>query len=126
MQLEKQVTSLELSKRIKELGVKQESLFWWHRSWDNINKKENEPYILFNNYEILESDFSAFTVAELGELLNEIANRIDCGDTWYHLAGQKKWTVGWGGDMHEELSDTEADARAKLLIYLLENKLIEL
>ena len=123
MQLEKQVTSLELSKRIKELGVKQESLFWWHRSWDNINKKENEPYILFNNYEILESDFSAFTVAELGELLNEIANRIDCGDTWYHLAGQKKWTVGWGGDMHEELSDTEADARAKLLIYLLENKL---
>lgn len=30
MKLENQVCSLELSKRLKELGVKQDSLWWWH------------------------------------------------------------------------------------------------
>lgn len=126
MQLEKQVTSLELSKRLKELGVKQESLFYYFVGAVTGNTRlgyglHSKSDINFTN----SHTYSAFTVAELGELLNEIANRIDCGDTWYHLAGQKKWTVGWGGDMHEELSDTEADARAKMLIYLLENNLIE-
>ena len=134
MQLEKQVTSLELSKRIKELGVKQESLFWWHRSWDNINKKENEPYILFNNYEILESDFSAFTVAELGELLpvrNYNGEQTEDLANWSTFKSDDKWIchLSWRytrtNAEHIE-ADTEADVRAKMLIYLLENKLIEL
>ena len=29
MQLEQQVCNLELSKRLKELGAKQDSLWWW-------------------------------------------------------------------------------------------------
>jgi hypothetical protein len=32
MKIEKQVISLELSKKLKELGIKQESAFYWERS----------------------------------------------------------------------------------------------
>lgn len=75
MKLEEQVCSLELSKRLKELGVKQESLFWWV-----VDRYDGNTYVLdyigscglcssaFNgNYE--GKEISAFTVAELLELL---------------------------------------------------------
>lgn len=112
MKIEKQVCSLELAKRLKKLGVKQESLFWW------------KDYSLEGNWwvddrEVLNKDTfphcSAFTVAELGELLK---------DTDYNLP---IWVdTCWHSDYGDtfETSDTEADARAKLLLNLLENGLI--
>ena len=36
MKLQNQVCSLELSKKLKELGVKQESLWYWIRDDDNV------------------------------------------------------------------------------------------
>lgn len=63
MQLERQVCSLGLAKRLKELGVTQDSCFWWLHyptvgKWELLESVMNAPR---------GSEFwvSAFTVAEL-------------------------------------------------------------
>lgn len=73
MKLEQQVTNLELSKRLKELGVRQESLFWWehpdmewgHTDWIVKYGDSNPVYKI-----------SAFTVAELLFLLDKAETTI--------------------------------------------------
>jgi hypothetical protein len=60
MELEKQICSLELAKKLKELGVKQDSLFWWVNGRGRMELHDKHT----------DSDsVSAFTVAELGEML---------------------------------------------------------
>lgn len=128
MELEKQVCSLGLAKKLKELGVKQESWFWWNHV---LEEDDADEWMLddFNHG----NGISAFTVAELGEMLPESFF------TKKHLgSGTKKWhwqaySTFEEGHINGELlycqgclSDTEADARAKMLIHLLENKLINL
>ena len=61
MELSKQLVSLELAKRLKELGVKQESLFW--------QSEHTEPATLWNELDLDDQLFadgrphySAFTV----------------------------------------------------------------
>lgn len=134
MKIEQQVTSLEISKRLKELGVKQESLFWWEQiktagknEWTNwqVAFVNNSPH--YNDGRTV----SAFTVAELGEMLpSEIANEyLSCyrvhllhGTTDEH----DEWECGYGKALAERYftADTEADARGLILIHLLEKKLI--
>lgn len=139
MTLEQQVTSLEISKKLKELGVKQESLFWWETRFD-------KSYLVWEDYHkdirvIDTADVrprsSAFTVAELGEMLPHAlavkgkfyyltipnGNGLKWIDyaTYSEESGVATFLYGYplmGGD-------TEADARGKMLIYLLENDLIK-
>jgi hypothetical protein len=47
MKLEEQVTSLELSKKLKELGIKQNSLFWWSREHQKDLHKITFSYSVF-------------------------------------------------------------------------------
>lgn len=119
MKLEDQVCSLELSKRLKELGVKQESLFYWF---------EQEGYLRVGQLQLSRAArgesrlCSAFTVAELGEMLprEQWLCRLKTGEyecAWYD---GKKF-----GARHSEQGQTEADSRAKMLIYLIENKLVK-
>ena len=70
--LEKQVVSLHLAKRLKELGVKQESYFIWFASEGD---KRVEIYEIMQTNELFHHHSmvvcpiaSAFTVAELGEI----------------------------------------------------------
>jgi hypothetical protein len=73
--------------------------------------------------------FSAFTVAELGEVLPKGTK------TWKHLCDKKCAFRYRGEDIgyhvqlpdmsHAVLGNTEADARAKMLIYLMENGLVK-
>lgn len=118
MKLEQQVTSLELSKKLKALGVKQESLFWWS-VYDGGNTKE-KPGIIFTddaNHGFEEDLTSAFTVAELGDMLpDRDITSFNHKGTWYCEI------ASWINAKAED--GFEANARAKMLIYLLENNLI--
>lgn len=131
MKLESQVCSLEIAKKLKKLGVKQESLYFhrgvsnntdpvnWYYSWSIVdNLKEATGSI--NNARL--QYFSAFTVAELWELCSWdkiVFSNID-----------KDWKVQYQANGHTENdvrcfdSRNGSDAMAKMLIYLLENNLV--
>ena len=121
MELKDQVCSLESARKLKELGVKQESLFYWNEDETELGGSSFriESYQLHPENSIYES-FSAFTVAELGDLLPS------------HVQGNKLRQFKLFGDRCEIvygvepvfIENTEAEARSKMLIYLLENKLI--
>ena len=131
MKLEDQVVSLDLAKKLKELGVKQDSHFHWKR-----DESGDGPYLVASNTRYISTAgtilASAFTVAELGEMLPRILFRQK---RTYELALGKKlrndneeWSCRYecesNGGYVQQVADTEADARAKMLIYLLENNLI--
>lgn len=161
MKLENQVVSLEIAKRLKELGVKQESYFYWKQYiWSKTlsGKKRftlkinpNEKNFWGSNHvdkNSVKSDYSAFTVAELGERLpNGIEDRRGAFIGFLSMLSREdsniegeKWGIAYVHNTQDsgevisifkgkdvaEYADTEADARGKMLIYLLENKLITL
>jgi len=78
-----------------------------------------------------DNKISAFTVAELGEMLPEIFvnefDRLLGWDTGKHKMddGRVVWYFGYDATTPVHESDTEANARAKALIWLIENKHIE-
>jgi hypothetical protein len=117
MKIENQVVSLELAKKLKELGVKQESIFCWCDEGDDLCLLEQ------GDAEILEKEYiSAFTVAELGEILPPFYRSTNVGKDeiqWFEVTH----TFDLKPAFYDE---TEADARAKMLIYLIENNLITL
>ena len=152
MELEQQTTSLELSKKLKELGVKQKSLWRWYRlRWQEEKNRnsgfKNTPdrWEIESEFERLRNDessywhseeeYSAFTVAELGEKLpvhltindkffdlimiknpTEFGVRYENSETIAYIGTEN------GGGI---LKKTEANARGKMLAYLIENKLIK-
>ena len=127
--LEWQLSNLKLSKKLKELGVKQESL-WWHRSptpshgrdWWNIETCQDSH---------AKENYSAFTVAELGEMLPDILkeNNQELQITKVSFS-KKPWCVSYYDKIEKmyihQPAETEANARAKMIIYLIENKLIKI
>lgn len=137
MKLKNQVVSLDIAKRLKELGVKQESLFWWDFR-PKVGESKCDWHVMLEKQ--LENKYmakSAFTVAELGDMLPDVI-KLEKGNAYFTQEKtieptNKKhlWEVFYeyfydeGGKISEQ-SDTEADARGKMLIYLLENKLITL
>ena len=129
MTIKKQVTSLEISKRLKELGVDQFSLFWWvyvnHSDrWELDAGTDDYHHFPLNDC----TDCSAFTVSELGEILPEWIEKEGGLATEKWQAGV--WKVSYLENEEtphiEKWSETEADARGLMLIHLLENKLITL
>jgi hypothetical protein len=151
MELTKQVVSLSLAKRLKELGVKQESIFWWSERYllENPSQKSIDVRFMMNpdfkgtaySYHHEKDLYAAFTVAELGEMLPKyVINSFDekkyalsigfrlygtTGESrpyceyWNPYEGKRDFRIGDGST-----SETEADARAKMLIYLIENNLL--
>lgn len=134
MKLEEQLCSLDLAKRLKKLGVKQESTFWYEQDKEaGRNVWSKDWRLAFNNYSKPYDDkhiCSAFSVAELGDML---PIKIATGHRGISsdLLGITKgtWENGdrWQVMYYDEKffnAPTEADARARMLIYLLKNNLI--
>lgn len=111
--IEDHVTSLELSKKLKELGVKQESEYHWKVFYNGqppeLSRLTPDRSNKFVNY-------SAFLASELEEMLPDYY-ATHHGEDGYRCFGGEK--------IHSEVADTEANARAKMLIYLIENGLME-
>lgn len=129
MKPEDQVCNLILSKKLKELGVKQDSLFYWINRNDKI-------MVVYSGIPMTKTDLyyppvaSAFTVAELGDLLPAVIGISDDESAWFSSDKSEDgtWLANYGdnGMMSlDEVGNTEADARALMLIHLIEEKLLK-
>lgn len=150
MKLEYQVCSIELAEKLKELGVKQKSRLYWLTS---IHHKDELSNKLLDEKAYPVKQYSAFTVAELGLILpRTVTLNKEEPFTEYELLMKKKFYFGESFSDEFDLftlhyepieldnvisrricrlekhaniqSKKEADARAKMLIYLIENKFI--
>lgn len=140
MKLQNQVCNLELAKKLKSFGVPQLSLFYWQEDRLQTEKKYKSKLFKIKPFEIVSEkknllrfkNYSAFTSAELGEMLNPFLM-------------DKKWhiIILYNGAedcyvcdiiefkkpkeiIYRTIKKTEADARAKMLVYLLKNGIIKL
>jgi len=136
MKLEDQVCSLELAIKLKSLGVEQSSLWYWVK--DSWLKEFKLIYTKSGDIlpiTIYDEEYSAFTVAELGGGLPKAIDVRDitklCG--LYELEITKDWTGNWFVRYATRdylywqcAGSTEANARALMRIYLIENGLVKI
>lgn len=113
MKIEQQVCTEQQAKGLKELGVLQTSIFFW------LNRGKNSKLIYGESIEFLNvlPVSSAYSVAELGVMLGGYINNINLTENGYK-GGVVDGNVSW-----MFVYDTEAQARAAMIIYLLENNL---
>ena len=141
MELEDQVVLVDLAREMNELGAEQDSAWYWIQQGDYIDdwseaflfsKKERAIYDL-----TLEGDCSAFTVAEVDDML---PGHIEKGKKKYYLFVTKtKKTeyfrlpdhyicyvdISHDEYLHSEREDKSVDAYAKMWLYLKRAGLIE-
>ncbi|MFW9821361.1 MAG: hypothetical protein ACFFE4_00405 [Candidatus Thorarchaeota archaeon] len=160
MDINKQVCSFELAKKLKDLGIEQDSL-WYISENENYIISQEQYYEFEERIESIgkcedfysEKFYSAFTVAELGEMLPQVIKNKKNNDYWEsaYLIQKKKdetWEIYYHPYSHPcsvyfrsllrikikpELqydhiirSFTEANARAKMLISLIEDNIISI
>ena len=117
MKLSEQVCSLELAKKLVKVGILKASAFKWGRGGDRC-EDEWKIFLLDDDSWSAKEIYNAYTVAELGEIIPSI----------YMPFKDKEKKANWLliniKTKKQEYCKTEANARAKMLIYLKENKLI--
>lgn len=111
------VCTLQQAKRLKELGVKQKSIFYWEGNLDSTAYFIR--YIDYENKKIWEDTFSAFTVTELGIMMPPHILSIKTDFNKYLCYSTSNTVVT--DKMCE--GSTEAEVRAAMLIHLLESNL---
>jgi hypothetical protein len=124
MKIEDQVCSIELSKKLKKIGIPQESLLY---HYDEPYEDGTSDWVITDwsdyetTYDTKGETYSAFSVAELGQLIPRSFHSGNSeGNDWichfYQLNPSK---------VHASWANSEANARAKMIIYLVENNLME-
>jgi hypothetical protein len=106
--LEKQVCSIRFAQRLQKLGLKQESVHWWNRT-----RRSRSWWLEDRQSHLAFTVVSAFTATELGALIPPVMTSFYKTKDWHADYDHKTFSA-----------NTEADCRAKMLIYLLENKLV--
>ena len=125
--LQNHTTSLELSKRLKELGFKQESLFVWYANGDDAHLL----YLGEDEMRPMEAKtYSAYLASELGEWLPyEVFPKSANGMHWNLHIGVNatgEWRCYLDSEYRREICFfcDMPTVMAKMLIYLAEQELI--
>ena len=135
--IDKHVTNLELSKKLKAAGVPQKSEYYWYCQVGGIvcdtecrgewilRTKKDYPNIGFGEY------ISAYLSSELGEMLPAIdfvgtqKNNDLEWEAIYIYTSEDEDSEDENTVYLREADKTEANSRAKMLIHLLDNNLIK-
>ncbi len=131
MKLEKQLTSLEISRRLQKLGVKQKSIFWWYEN-ELLYSPHEMPKFSTGDARTVgggrvithpQKTISAFTVSELGEMLGREDASPHLIKAYGHVfcVPDTRFVTVRG----LQLAMQNPDLGGKMLIYLLENGLIK-
>jgi hypothetical protein len=124
----KQVCSPAVAQTLKERAVPQDSLWYW------VASRRGQYPLLCTAEELAEMPLfqrvamSAFTVGELGELLPSAIEQNDEILHWRCEKSARGFTVAYGrrGEQQnriERKAPSEAEARAQMLLSLIENNL---
>ena len=128
MELEDQVCCLKLSKKLKKLGIKQQSIYLWRNIFNKLGEKETDSYELYHpiigyTWSLESNKYSAFTVSELLDMLvrgcffnstNELNLIIEKKEDFYYLKCKQ-----CPYDIRELTKDKNlANSLAKLIIFL--------
>jgi hypothetical protein len=137
MKLEDQVCSLELAKKLKELGVCQKSYFYWEKCPDRyynfiISCNDHHDTITgeFTYCHSLQDqeNYSAFTVSELLNILPAMINAAPFQLLKGLIFGEVNATYCaryYDAGIITEPDRNAANACAKMLIYLIKNEIID-
>ena len=115
LRIGQQLVSIELAERMKKLGFTQDTFFFYDSDTNILHRYGEAFQELMNKGELT----SAYSVAELGGMLPIVYG------SYKHENGFAADRLTWEQESEEcQYADTEADARAKLLIYLAEHSII--
>lgn len=124
------VCDLEYAKKIKELGVVQESCFYW-RKQHHVPFKDQEFKLFSDKGCDFPATYSAWTTTELGIMLPQsidsfsflqIQKAYDYWAVMYGLYGVQYDGEGLTNPDHLTDDDSLPNSMAKMLIHLIENK----
>lgn len=113
--IKNQVTNLQISIKLKQQGVPQNSIFYWkYLNEDHCVLKYRPNHVIPNVWTGFKI-FSAYTVSELGELLGIAPQATRTNNGW-------EISVGTLGIIY---SDNEANARGAILSMKIDNMTID-